>query len=356
MPKIFFTGGGTAGHVTPNIAVIRELPVDFEIGYVGESSSVEEKLVSSISVPFFRIKSGKLRRYFSLKNFYDPFKVIVGFFQSFRLCVIEKPDLVFSKGGYVAVPLVLAARALNIPIIAHESDLTPGLANRLTFPFCAKICLTFPPTAIQLSDKRVVLTGTPLRRTLLKADAKKGASLLKFDVNLPILLVFGGSKGARFLNELIFRLRDKLLESFNVVHITGEGNRLQEKEKRGYIQKEFLHHDFGDVLAAASVVVSRAGANSIYELLALRKPHLLVPLPKTSSRGDQLENAKKFCELGYSRFIEEDLLSDDIFLQELKNLMENKTSIEKQMANFKTPDAVSIIIKEIKKITGQTTV
>ena len=355
MPKIFFTGGGTAGHVTPNIAVIRELTLDFEIGYVGESSSVEEKLISSISVPFFKIKSGKLRRYFSLKNFYDPFKVIVGFFQSLRLCVIEKPDLVFSKGGYVAVPLVLAARVLNIPIIAHESDLTPGLANRLTFPFCSKICLTFPPTVGQLSDKRVVLTGTPLRRALLEADAKKGASLLKFDINLPILLVFGGSKGARFLNELMFRLQDKLLESFNVVHITGEGNRSREKEKKGYIQKEFLHHDFGDILAAASVVVSRAGANSIYELLALRKPHLLVPLPKTSSRGDQLENAKKFCELGYSRFIEEDLLADDIFIQELKNLMENKTSIEKHMANFKTPDAVSIIIKEIKKITGQTT-
>ena len=356
MPKIFFTGGGTAGHVTPNIAVIRELSLDFEIGYVGESSSVEEKLISSISVPFFKIKSGKLRRYFSLKNFFDPLKVIVGFFQSLRLCVIEKPDLVFSKGGYVAVPLVLAARVLNIPIIAHESDLTPGLANRLTFPFCSKICLTFPPTAGQLRDNRVILTGTPLRRALREADAKKGASLLGFDINLPILLVFGGSKGARFLNELIFRLRDKLLESFNVVHITGEGNSSREREKKGYIQKEFLHHEFGDVLAAASVVVSRAGANSIYELLALRKPHLLVPLPKTSSRGDQLENAKKFCELGYSRFIEEGLLTDDIFIQEIKNLMENKTSIEKQMANFKAPDAVSIIVKEIKKITGQTSV
>ena len=160
----------------------------------------------------------------------------------------------------------------------------------------------------------------------------------------------------RDFNELIFRLRDKLLETFNVVHITGEGNRLQEKEKQGYIQKEFLHLDFGDVLAAASVVVSRAGANSIYELLALRKPHLLVPLPKTSSRGDQLENAKKFCELGYSRFIEEHMITDDIFIREVKKLIENKTSIEKKMANFKTPDAVSIIVKEIKKITDQTSV
>ncbi len=356
MPKIFFTGGGTAGHVTPNIALISELARDFEIGYVGESSSVEEKLISSISVPFFRIKSGKLRRYFSLKNILDPFKVIIGFFQSLRLCVREKPDLVFSKGGYVAVPLVLAARVLKIPIIAHESDLTPGLANRFTFPFCSKICLTFPPSGGELRDNRVVLTGTPLRRTLVEADAKKGLRLLEFDINLPILLVFGGSKGARFLNELIFRLRDKLLESFNVVHITGEGNSSREREKKGYIQKEFLLHDFGNVLAAASVVVSRAGANSIYELLALRKPHLLVPLPKTSSRGDQIENAKKFHELGYSRFIEEDLLTDDIFIQEVKKLMDNKTAIEKQMANFKASDAVSIIVKEIKKITAQTSV
>ena len=354
MPKIFFTGGGTAGHVTPNIALIRELRPEFEVGYVGESCSVEEKLISSISVPFFPIKAGKFRRYFSLKNFFDPFKVIVGFLQSLRLCLLERPDLVFSKGGYVAVPLVLAARVLNIPIIAHESDLTPGLANRLTFPFCSKICLTFPPAAGFLGDKRVVLTGTPLRRALKEADAEKGLKLLRFDLNLPILLVFGGSKGAKFLNELIFRLRDKLLESFNVLHITGEGNFLLEKEKKGYIQKEFLHHEFGDVLAAASVVVSRAGANSIYEILALRKPHLLVPLPKTSSRGDQLENAKKFFELGYSRFIEEHMITDDIFIREVKKLIDNKTSIEKKMANFKTPDAVSIIVKEIKKITDQT--
>ena len=356
MPKIFFTGGGTAGHVTPNIALIRELYSDFEIGYVGESSSVEEKLISSISVPFFRIKSGKLRRYFSIKNITDPFKVIVGFLQSMRLCLREQPDLVFSKGGYVSVPLVLAARVLKIPIIAHESDVTPGLANRLTFPFCSKICLTFPATEEQLNDNRVVVTGTPLRRALLDANAKKGLRLLKFDNNIPILLVFGGSKGARFLNELIFRLRDRLLESFNIVHITGEGNCSRELEMKGYIQKEFLHQSFGDVLAAASVVVSRAGANSIYELLALRKPHLLVPLPKNASRGDQLENARKFCELGYSRYIEERLLTDDIFIREIKNLMETKTAVEKRMANFKAPDAIPMIVKEIKKITDQTIV
>ena len=354
MPKIFFTGGGTAGHVTPNIALIRELTSDFEIGYVGESSSVEEKLISSIPVPFFQIKSGKLRRYFSLKNISDLFKVVVGFFQSLRLCITERPDLVFSKGGYVAVPLVFAARVLNIPIIAHESDVTPGLANKLTFPFCSKICLTFPAKEGQLSDSRVVLSGTPLRKALIDADAQKGLRLLKFDNNQPILLIFGGSKGARFLNELVYRLRDKLLESFNVVHITGEGNGSPEREKEGYIQKDFLNNDFGDVLAAASVVVSRAGANSIYELLALRKPHLLVPLPKSRSRGDQLENARKFCELGYSRFMEEELLTDDIFIQEVRKLMANKTSIEKQLANFEAPNAVSIIVKEIKKITGQT--
>ena len=356
MPKIFFTGGGTAGHVTPNIALIRELYSDYEIGYVGESSSVEEKLISSISVPFFRIKSGKLRRYFSIKNIFDPFKVIVGFLQSIRLCIRERPDLVFSKGGYVAVPLVLAARVLKIPIIAHESDVTPGLANRLTFPFCSKICLTFPATGRQLSDNRVLVTGTPLRRALIDADAKKGLQLLNFENNMPILLVFGGSKGARFLNELIFRLRDRLLESFNIVHITGEGNCSGETEMKGYIQREFLHQDFGDVLAAASVVVSRAGANSIYELLSLRKPHLLVPLPKEASRGDQLENARKFCELGYSRYIEESLLTDDNFIREIKNLLETKTSIEKRLANFKAPDSVSMIVKEIKKITGQTIV
>ena len=356
MPKIFFTGGGSAGHVTPNIALIKELYSDFEIGYVGESSSVEEKLISSISVSFFPIKSGKLRRYFSLKNILDPFKVTIGFLQSMRLCIREQPDLVFSKGGYVSVPLVLAARVLKIPIIAHESDVTPGLANRLTFPFCSKICLTFPTAGDRLSDDRVLVTGTPLRRALIDADAKKGLQLLNFENNMPILLVFGGSKGARFLNELIFRLRDRLLESFNVVHITGEGNCSGDTEMEGYIQREFLHQNFGDVLAAASVVVSRAGANSIYELLALRKPHLLVPLPKDASRGDQLENARKFCELGYSRYVEESLLTDDIFFREIKNLMENKAAVEERIANFKVPDSVSMIVKEIKKITDQTIV
>ena len=294
MPKIFFTGGGSAGHVTPNIALIKELYSDFEIGYVGESSSVEEKLISGISVPFFPIKSGKLRRYFSFKNILDPFKVIIGFLQSMRLCIREQPDLVFSKGGYVSVPLVLAARVLKIPIIAHESDVTPGLANRLTFPFCSKICLTFPTAGDRLSDDRVLVTGTPLRRALIDADAKKGLQLLNFENNMPILLVFGGSKGARFLNELIFRLRDRLLESFNVVHITGEGNS-PAKGNEGYIQREFLHQIW-DVLAAASVVVSRAGANSIYELLSLRKPHLLVPFLK-SQPWRSARNARKFHEL-----------------------------------------------------------
>ena len=173
---------------------------------------------------------------------------------------------------------------------------------------------------------------------------------------MPILLVFGGSKGARFLNELIFRLRDRLLESFNVVHITGEGKCSGDTEMGGYIQREFLHQNFGDVLAAASVVVSRAGANSIYELLSLRKPHLLVPLPREASRGDQLENARKFHELGYSRYIEEALLTDDNFIREIKNLLETKTSIEKRLANFKAPDSVSMIVKEIKKITGHSIV
>jgi UDP-N-acetylglucosamine--N-acetylmuramyl-(pentapeptide) pyrophosphoryl-undecaprenol N-acetylglucosamine transferase len=355
MTRVLFTGGGTAGHVTPNIALLEAAAgKSWEVAYVGSAAGIEREMIGALGIPYYCVSSGKLRRYFSWKNFIDPFFIIWGLVQSVVLCLRLRPDAVFSKGGFVSVPLVLAAWLLRVPVISHESDVTPGLANRLTYPFCKKICVTFEATARYLPKGKVKVTGTPVRQSLASGDAKAGLEFLEFSGKKPVLLVFGGSLGAATINNQTRRVLPVLCQDFDVVHVVGNGNLNSALEEPCYVQKEFIGGQFGHVLAAATVVVSRAGANSIYELLMTRKPHLLIPLGKATSRGDQLDNARAFANLGFSRVLYEEALtsdqeSDDVFVESVKAVLIHSDEITARLQSFEIKDSVNIIIELIQE-------
>lgn len=355
MPRrIFFTGGGTAGHVTPNIALIEHLQKgDWDIAYVGSGAGIERSLVSQLEIPFYSISTGKLRRYFDWKNFLDPLKIIWGTLQSIFLCLKYRPHIVFSKGGFVAVPLVVGAWVCRVPVISHESDLTPGLANKLCFPFCRYICVNFEQTRQFIPKKnrhKVKVTGSPVRESLLSGNAVAGRSFLGFTDSKPVLLIFGGSLGARVINDCIRESIAELVKTYQVIHVVGEGNVVpsenngnQPHQQKEYQQKEYLHEEFGDVLAAAHVVISRAGANSIYELLLSRTPHILVPLSLRSSRGDQITNASLFEAEGMSLVIQEEALNPDSLLSALDRLEQNRDTQIAALRRFHVKDSVALI-------------
>ena len=355
MPRVLFTGGGTAGHVTPNIALLEAAKdKSWEVAYVGSAAGIEREMIGALGVPYYCVASGKLRRYFSWKNFIDPFFIILGLVQSIALCFRLRPDAVFSKGGFVSVPLVVAAWLLRVPVISHESDVTPGLANRLTYPFCRKICVTFDATVRFLPKGKVNVTGTPVRRSLVAGDAAAGLEFLGFSGEKPVLLVFGGSLGAATINSKVRRVVPALVQDFDVVHVVGNGNLDTVFEEPCYVQKEFIGDQFGHVLAAATVVVSRAGANSVYELLMTRKPHLLIPLGKAVSRGDQLDNAGVFAGLGFSRVLYEEALtsdqkSDDVFVESVKAVLVHSEEITARLQSFEIKDSVNLIIELIQE-------
>lgn len=349
MVHLLFTGGGTAGHVTPNLALIEAVSeMDWRVSYAGSAHGIEREMVSEVGVDFHAVSSGKLRRYFSWENFIDPFRIVFGVLQSLLLCLRLRPDVVFSKGGFVAVPVVVAAWLLRIPVVCHESDVTPGLANKLTYRFCKAICVTFAQTRQYLPEARVIETGTPLRLALIHGDAERGKAALGLAGTKPVLLVFGGSLGAGRINTQVRAVLPTLLAQFQIVHVTGTGQVDAALEQPGYIQKPFIAQGFGDVLAAADIVVSRAGANSLYELFALRKPHLLVPLTRAASRGDQLENAALFERLGFSRVLQEDELSNERFIQEIVRLLEDAESIRDKLREFAVKDSIGLILGTIK--------
>jgi UDP-N-acetylglucosamine--N-acetylmuramyl-(pentapeptide) pyrophosphoryl-undecaprenol N-acetylglucosamine transferase len=355
MPRVLFTGGGTAGHVTPNIALL-EAAADknWEVAYVGSAAGIEREMIGALGISYYPVASGKLRRYFSWKNFVDPLFILWGLLQSVALCLRLRPDAVFSKGGFVSVPLVVAAWLLRVPVISHESDVTPGLANRLTYPFCRKICVTFEATALYLPKGKVSVTGTPVRRSLVAGDAAAGLEFLGFSGKKPVLLVFGGSLGAATINNQTRRALPVLVRDFDIVHVVGNGNHDAGIEEPCYVQKEFIGDQFGDVLAAATVVVSRAGANSVYELLMTRKPHLLIPLGKAASRGDQLDNACVFSDLGFSRVLSEEALtgdqkSDDFFVESVKDVFVHSEEIRARLQSFEIRDSVNLIIELIQE-------
>lgn len=350
MKRIFFTGGGTAGHVTPNLALIeRCLDDGWDVHYVGSRHGIERQLVSDI--PFHGIATGKLRRYFSWQNFTDPFRIAYGLLQGIGLCLRHRPAVVFSKGGFVAVPIVIAAWLCRIPVIAHESDTTPGLATRLCKPFARKVCVNFEQTLRFLPPHKGVVTGSPVRRAILDGDASRAQQALGLS-GRPVLLVFGGSLGAATINRAVRECLDPLCERFDVVHAAGAGNIDPAFEREGYWQRDYISEGFGDVLAAADVVVSRAGANSIYELLVTRTPHVLVPLPLASSRGDQIENAEAFEALGMSVVVRQEDLTPARLLSAIEEAHSRRDDLMASMATLEVRDSVGIIIGLIESLSS----
>ena len=349
MKKIVLTGGGSAGHVIPNITLMPLLKErGFSLYYVGSRSGLEKALVEYENIPYFGISSGKMRRYFDLKNFTDIFRILKGIWDSNKILKKIKPDMVFSKGGYVVLPLVFAAWLRGIKVIIHESDLTPGLANRLAAPFAKKILVSFPETLELVPQKKAILTGIPLRRDLENASKESGLRFLGFPGDeKPILLATGGSQGSKAINRCIGTHLDDLLKNYRVVLLCGKGNLLG-ITREGFREYEVLNKDFPHVLKAADIVVSRAGANTIFELLALRKPNLLVPLSLKQSRGDQIENAASFKKRGFSAVIDEENLME-MFLEEIALLYANREKYVEAMhgdAAFDAASAISLIINE----------
>ena len=349
MNKVVCTGGGSAGHVVPTLPVMEYLIARrWQVVFIGSTSGLEERLVKSLGVAFHGITTGKLRRYWSIDNLFDCFRVLVGVVQAIRILRKENPDVVFSKGGYVAFPTVFAAWLYGIPVVAHESDVSPGLANRLCFPFVYSLCVNFEST--QASVRRLVVTGTPIRKALLEGDAESGRERLGFRQNIPIILVVGGSLGARRLNRLIREALEQLTNEFNVVHVCGPGN-LDEtmKSNCGYRQLEYVDDGWGDLLACADVVVSRAGANSVYELLTLSKPNILVPLPANVSRGDQIENAEVARSAGCSTVLQEDELDIGLLIRTIHAVVDDRRFWLKRLSKFRSKDALALIISEIER-------
>ena len=348
--KIVLTGGGTAGHVTPNIALLPSLrEAGYEIQYIGSLSGIEKKLMEDRGIPYFGIETGKLRRYFDPKNFSDPFRVIRGYNEARKFLKEYKPDVLFSKGGYVSVPVVRAAASLHIPCIIHESDMTPGLANKICITAAKKVCCNFPETLEKLPPDKAVLTGTPIRDELLHGSRSKGLEICGFDGAKPVLLVIGGSLGASSVNQTIRDNLDALLAHFDIIHICGKDKVDNLKLTiPGYKQFEFVKEELCHLFAAADIVVSRAGANAICELLALHKPAILVPLPATSSRGDQILNAASFEKQGYSMVVQDDEFPDKI-LDAVKELYENREKYTEAMKQSSQINAIPIIMDLINR-------
>lgn len=345
MKHIVLTGGGTAGHVTPNIALIGRLKEQgYQISYIGSYNGIEKTLIEELGIPYYGISSGKLRRYFDLKNFTDPFRVLKGFSEARKVLKQLKPDVVFSKGGFVTVPVVVAAGRLKIPTIIHESDMTPGLANKLCIPSAVKVCCNFPETKAHLPEGKAVVTGTPIRQELLQGDAEKGRAFTRFTTEKPVLMIIGGSLGAQAVNDAVRRILSQLLEDFQVVHLCGKGKKDDTKDGlKGYVQYEYIESELADLFAMADIVISRAGANAICELQALKKPNLLIPLSANASRGDQILNARSFEKQGFSMVLEEEAITDNVLLKAVHDLYANRETYRQAMENAPGQDSISVI-------------
>ncbi|MCR5202666.1 MAG: undecaprenyldiphospho-muramoylpentapeptide beta-N-acetylglucosaminyltransferase [Lachnospiraceae bacterium] len=351
MKKIVLTGGGTAGHVTPNIALLKRLKEEgYEISYIGSKDGIEKRLIADFDIPYYSISTGKLRRYLSLKNLSDPFRVIAGYNQAKKLLKELQPDVIFSKGGFVSVPVIRAAKGLKIPSIIHESDMTPGLANKLSIPCVEKICVNFPETLEKVPENKGVLTGTPIREELFQGVKEKGLEFCGFNDKKPVIMIIGGSLGAQHVNDQIREILPQLLEEYQIVHLCGKG-KLDESlvGTEGYVQFEYIKAELKDLFAAADIVISRAGANAICELLALRKPMLLVPLSAAASRGDQILNAHSFENQGYASVLEEEDMNDESMFVKINKLYADRERYIENMKNSKMGDSVDTIISLINE-------
>lgn len=352
MKRIVLTGGGTAGHVTPNIALIPELKKrGYEISYIGSYDGIEKKLIEDMKIPYYGISSGKFRRYFDPKNFSDPFRVLKGIREAKKILKKLDPNVIFSKGGFVAVPVALAAKSRRIPTVIHESDMTPGLANRLCIPSAAKVCANFPETLEALPEGKAVLTGTPIRKELFNGDRQTGIRFCGFTTDKPILLIVGGSSGSVLVNNAIRDILPTLLQKYQIIHLCGKG-KLDEtlNETEGYVQFEYIKKELSDLLSIADVVISRAGANAICELLALRKPNILIPLGLNASRGDQILNAESFERQGFSKVLKEENLSGITLMDAIEETFERREEYIEAMTKSQLNNSVETIVNIIDEV------
>ena len=347
--KIILTGGGSAGHVTPNLALLPQLLAEgIEVHYIGTADGIERTILSERKdVTYHIISSGKLRRYFSWKNFTDPFRVMRGLFQARRVMREVKPAAVFSKGGFVSVPVVIAAHGKHIPVVTHESDYTPGLANKINAKFADRICVTFEDTLAHVGAKGVH-TGTPIRPELYQGDKARGRAVLGFDDKKPVLLIMGGSLGASVVNDAVRAALPKLLISYDIVHLCGKGKVEEQLNQPGYRQFEYVNEALPDVLAATDVVVSRAGANAVFEFLALSKPALLIPLPRSASRGDQILNAGYFARKGFAMVLEQESLTPETLLDAVNDLYDRRLSFIATMSAEPLADGTDEVLAVIR--------
>jgi UDP-N-acetylglucosamine--N-acetylmuramyl-(pentapeptide) pyrophosphoryl-undecaprenol N-acetylglucosamine transferase len=344
-PKIILTGGGSAGHVIPNIALIEKLRQEnWDIFYLGSNQGIERELIKGINIRYFAIATGKLRRYFSWQNFIDPFKIIYGLFQAFYYCRKLKPLVIFSKGGFVAFPVVVAAWLNRIPVVVHESDLVPGLANKLCLPFAQKICVTFALTKKGLKNReKVIVTGTPIRSELYAGNAERGREFCRFTNAKKIILVYGGGSGATVINRTLRALLPEILADFQIIHGCGKDKIDPKLDFAGYKQFEFINTELADFLACADLVIARAGANSLCELLALNKPHILIPLSKAVSRGDQITNALYHAKLDLSQVILEEKLTPEVLMAKIRWVAEHENELISKLEQHKKINSVELI-------------
>lgn len=349
--KIIMTGGGSAGHVTPNLSLIPKLhKLDYEIQYIGTEKGIERKIAEGEGLKYHIISSGKLRRYIDIKNFSDPFKVLKGIIQASKIIKKEKPNIVFSKGGFVSVPVVIGAYLNRVPVIIHESDMTPGLANKISIPFATKVCVTFPESVKHIKGNKGILTGTPIREELFKGSKIKGRETCGFKDDKPILMAIGGSLGSKIINDALREKLDELLKKYNIIHICGKGNLDSiSSNKKGYRQFDYVSEELPHLMALADIFISRAGANVIFELLSLKKPNLLIPLSAKASRGDQILNAKSFEKSGYSMVLQEEKLTGETLVENLNKLFQDKNKYIHNMDKSTSKNGVDKIIELIEK-------
>lgn len=352
MKKIMFTGGGSAGHVTVNMALIpRFLEEGWSVAYIGSESGIEKQLISTIpDVKYFAVSTGKLRRYLDVQNVKDPFKVVKGLYQAYRLIKTHKPNVIFSKGGFVSVPVVIGAWLNRVPLLIHESDLTPGLANRISIPFATGVCTTFPETGSMLKNGKCRHVGAVIREEVKQGNADLGRALCGFVRSKPVILVMGGSLGARKINQTVRQALSRITKQFQIVHLCGKNQVDPSLDLPGYKQFDYINEQLPDVLAMSDIVVSRAGSNSIFEFLSLKKPMLLIPLTKEQSRGDQILNAQSFEKSGYCDVLYEEQLTVDTLVHGIERLYENRHAYIKKMSIGEQTNALTAVFEWINEI------
>lgn len=351
MKRIVFTGGGTAGHVTPNLAILEALDRnEWDVHYIGTADGMERGLIEDLpGITYHTVSSGKLRRYFDWRNFSDPLRVLKGAGEAQALMRRIRPAVVFSKGGFVTVPVVAGAWLSHVPVILHESDMTPGLANKLAMPFASLVCTSFPETARHIGKKDVLHTGAPIRRSLLTGDRQRGLAFCGFTGKKPVLFIMGGSTGAVAVNEAVDAALTELLKHFDIIHIRGKENMKPEMARAGYAPFGYVTDELKHLMAAGDIVLSRAGANAIFEYLALRKPMLLIPYPLGASRGDQIDNARSFEKQGYAEVLMQEDVTAEKLVAALKQLHHNRFGYIANMGKSGEKDSVGLIIEALER-------